>query len=341
MRNTSAPQRYQTPAANIRCFNVYVKVSLSPASGYAWTMIGPLLVFLAAMLWATDAPFRLFLTHEFSSTFIVLGEHVIDVLFVLPILLAEWRALAALRAREWAAVLFIGIAGSALGSVAFTQAFHYVNPSVAILLQKLQPLIAIALSALVLHETLRPRFWLFAVAALAGAYLISFPNLVPRAFPGEAFDPNLIGVSLALFAAFVWGASTVLGKVVLHRVSFRALTALRFSVALAFLLAYASYTNAFPASGTLTLLDIGVIGVIALASGVISLLIYYRGLAQTNASVATLAELGFPLAAVVVNWLFIPDSALAPMQILGMAVLFVAVWRLAAYNREVASTVAA
>jgi drug/metabolite transporter (DMT)-like permease len=303
-------------------------------------MTGPFLVFLAAMLWATDAPFRLFLTKELSSTFIVLGEHLVDVAIILPVLFAEWRSLAALKAKEWAAVLFVGIAGSALGSIAFTQAFHYVNPSVAILLQKLQPLIAIALSAVLLREALHPRFFAYAALALGGAYLISFPNLVPQLYPGEAFNPNVLGVSLALFAALVWGASTVLGKVVLHRVSFRAVTALRFSIALAFLLAYASYSHAFPVPGTLTLLDIGVIGVIALASGVISLLIYYRGLAQTNASVATLAELGFPLAAVVVNWLFIPGSALVPVQLLGMGILLVSIWRLAAYNREVAVVVA-
>src|SRR3990167_4930299 len=47
----------------------------------------PFLVLLAAMLWASDAPFRLHLTKELSSNFIVLAEHFVDVLFVLPILL--------------------------------------------------------------------------------------------------------------------------------------------------------------------------------------------------------------------------------------------------------------
>lgn len=303
-------------------------------------LAGPFLVFLAAMLWATDAPFRILLTHDLTSTFIVLAEHFIDVVVILPILIAGWRDLARLRAREWAAVLFIGVAGSALGSIAFTQAFHYVNPSVAILLQKLQPLIAISLSALLLKEALRPKFWGFAALALAGAYLISFPNLVPQLYPGEAFNPNVLGVALALFAALVWGASTVLGKIVLARVDFRLMTALRFSVAFVFLLGYAFYQSAFPAAGTLTLTDAALIGIVALASGVISLLIYYRGLSTTNASVATLAELGFPLAAVFINWIFIPNSGLVPMQLAGMALLLFAIWRLAAYNREVAAPTA-
>src|SRR4029078_12766448 len=143
---------------------------------------GPYLVFVAAMLWATDAPFRVHLTQALSSNFIVLGEHLVDVIVVLPILVLGFSQLRKLSWREWGAVGVIAIGGSALASVAFTQAFHYVNPSVAILLQKLQPLIAIALAALILKEPLHPRYWLWAAIALFGAYIISFPSFVPQLY---------------------------------------------------------------------------------------------------------------------------------------------------------------
>src|SRR4051812_21636615 len=94
---------------------------------------GPYLVFLAALLWATDAPFRLHLTESLSSNFIVLAEHFIDTLIVLPLLLMNWREMKQLSRRHWLAIIIIAIGGSALASIAFTQAFHYVNPSVAIL----------------------------------------------------------------------------------------------------------------------------------------------------------------------------------------------------------------
>src|SRR5882672_3640488 len=190
---------------------------------------GPLIVLFAAMLWATDAPFRVHLTQTLSSNFIVLGEHAIDLLFVLPVLAMGWGDLKKLSWREWSAVLFIAVGGSAVASIAFTQAFHYVNPSVAILLQKLQPLIAIALAAIILKEPLKPLFWLWAALALFGAYLISFPNLIPQLYPGEQFNPNVAGVLLALTAAFFWGASTVFGRFVLRKVDFKMMTALRFS----------------------------------------------------------------------------------------------------------------
>lgn len=121
---------------------------------------GTYIVFFAAMLWATDSPFRLHLTQNLSSNFIVLGEHFVGTLFVLPLFIKGFSELKKLNYKDWLAAIFIGVSGSALASVAFTQAFHYVSPSVALLLQKLQPLIAIGLAAALLQETLSPKFWL-------------------------------------------------------------------------------------------------------------------------------------------------------------------------------------
>jgi drug/metabolite transporter (DMT)-like permease len=300
---------------------------------------GPIFIFLAAILWASDAPFRLHLTHELSSNLIVLGEHFVDVLFVLPILFFGFAGLRSINARQWGAIIFIAIFGSALASVAFTQAFHYVNPSIAILLQKLQPLIAIGLSAVVLKERLHSRFWMWAVLALGGAYLISFPSLIPVTYIGEAFNPNLWGILLALVAAVCWGASTVLGKFALSAVDFQMMTALRFSIAFVFLIVLNLAEGTLAGVSGLTASDIIYIGIIACVSGVGSLMLYYYGLTHSRASVATLAELGFPLGAVVVNWIFIPGSALVPVQLAGMAILLIAVWGLSMYNKEHAISV--
>ena len=295
---------------------------------------GPYLIFLAAMLWATDAPFRIHLTKDLSSNFIVLGEHFVDILFVLPILVAGFGDLKKLNYKDWLAVLFIAVGGSALASVAFTQAFHYVNPSVAILLQKLQPLIAIALAAAILKENLNSKFWLWAILALFGAYLISFSGFRPQLFPGEILNPNTLGVGLALIAAFFWGGSTVMGKLVLNKINFKIMTSLRFIIAFVFLLILNVYQNTIPKLSAVSGTDWLFIGIIAVTSGVASLFIYYRGLQNTKASVATLAELGFPMAAVLVNWIFIPGSALTQIQILGMAILLFAIFRLSGYNQQ-------
>ena len=297
--------------------------------------IAPYLIFLAAMLWATDAPFRLYLTEGFSSNFIVLAEHTVDVLFILPILYFGFRELKKLKIKEWLSVLIIAIGGSALASIAFTQAFHYVNPSVAILLQKLQPLIAIALATSLLKEKLSKKFWLWAILALLGAYLISFSGFIPQLFPGEKFNPNLTGVLLALLAAILWGASTVLGKVVLNKINFKLMTALRFFVAWIFLLALNIVEHSLPKFSQITGKDYLFIFIIAIASGVISLFIYYLGLGHTKASIATLAELGFPMAAVIINWIFIPQGSLTFVQILGIIILLFAIFKLSRENSNV------
>ena len=194
----------------------------------------PFLIFFAAMLWATDAPFRLHLTKDLPSNFIVLGEHFFDILVALPILFLNWAEVKKLTWKGWLSVIFVAVCGSALASVAFTEAFHYVNPSVAILLQKLQPFIAIGLAVGMLAERLPKHFWWWTFLAVIAAYIISFPDLVPRLYEGEVFNPNVIGVSLALVAALFWGASTVLGKYALETVSFKTMAALRFTIAFLF-----------------------------------------------------------------------------------------------------------
>lgn len=302
---------------------------------------GPLLVLIAAMLWATDAPFRSQLTQDLPSLFIVFGEHAVAMLVAIPMLFVFRHELKRFTIREWGAILAIGIGGSALASVAFTQAFHYVNPSVALLLQKTQPLIVFLLAGTMLGEALHKRFWIWAAVALFGAYLISFPQLVPRLYEGEVFNPNTVGVLLALSAALLWGASTVFGKYVLRTAAFQTLTALRFIVAFVFLGIANLVQGTFPAWGSVTPRDWLFIVIIAMASGVFSLFLYYYGLQFTKASIATLAELGYPLAAVFVNAYFIAQAMQPGMyfglyagQWAGSLLLLFALYQLTRVNAE-------
>lgn len=289
--------------------------------------LAPYLVLLAAMLWATDAPFRVHLTKDLPVGFIVLVEHFFDCLVLFPLLLRQWKEIRALDRKKWSAILAIGVGGSALATLAFTASFAYVSPSVAILLQKLQPLVAISLAGVMLKERITSRFALWAALALAGGYLISFPALDPGiAFFGEA-SGTVKGVVLALVATVLWGASTVLGKYVLNGVHFHAMTTLRFFTAFLFLLVWVPATGGGVELSSVSAMDWGYLAIIAVTSGVVSLFIYYRGLKDCPASVATLAELGFPIAAVIINRVFL-DEKLVPMQILGMMLILVAMWRL-------------
>jgi drug/metabolite transporter (DMT)-like permease len=289
---------------------------------------GPWFVTLAAVLWAMDAPFRKYLTTQLSSTTIVLMEHILIALCVLVIFLPRLRELKDLTWREWLSVIFVGVGGSALATVLFTQSFHYLNPTVAILLQKLQPLIAIGLAGLVLKERLSKNFWFWTIIAILGAYVVSFPDFRPT---GLVWDANSWGVLLALGAAFFWGGSTVFGRFVLNKVSFQMMTSLRFLTALIFLLILNGFYKTLPELFLATGKDWLFVFMTAIIAGFVSLLIYYYGLRSTKASVATLCELAFPFAAVVINWIFL-GAVLVPMQILGGLILLAAITKLTLFN---------
>ena len=59
---------------------------------------------------------------------------------------------------------------------------------------------------------------------------------------------------------------------------------------------------------------------LALAPGLIAMLLYYRGLVTTPAPVATFAELAFPATALVVNYVFL-GATIDAGQLIGFAML--------------------
>jgi len=67
----------------------------------------------------------------------------------------------------------------------------------------------------------------------------------------------------------------------------------------------------------------------ALIPGLAALLLYYRGLRSTPAAAASIAELAFPITALVANWLLL-GVRLAPSQLAGGAVLVAAITALGA-----------
>jgi len=285
-------------------------------------------VVIAALLWAVDAPFRKFLTEDLSSATIVFMEHILIAVLVLVFLGKYLKEMKNLAWREWLAVIFIGLGGSALATVFFTQSFHYVSPTVAILLQKLQPIFAILLAALVLKENFSKKFWLWAVVALFGAYLVSFPDL---RVSGLNFTGGSLGVLFAVLAAFFWGGSTVFGRYVLKKVSFQAMTAVRFLTALFFLFWIALFNGGLGQVTTASGKDWLFVFIIAVLAGFVSLFIYYKGLQSTKASIATLGELVFVPSAVIVNWIFL-DATLEWGQIAGGLILLLAMIKLSRIN---------
>src|SRR4051812_28447396 len=274
-------------------------------------------VALGASLWGTDTVLRQPLTGSLSSSQIVLLEHLIlSAVLAIPLwrMRSQWLAL---NWKQWAAVLGIGWGGSALGTICFTEAIKLGNPTTAALLQKTQPIFVTLLAWLLLGEPLGRRFWICLSVALCGAYLVNF---------GLAFPASRLGgeaALLALTAAALWGASTVLGRFALESLSFFAMTALRILVATPFLVAL----NGAALIVSLNARQAVQLTAMALIPGLLALLIYYRGLSQARASRAAIAELSFAGTATVLNWIFLGTRTTA-MQLAGFALLWVAILNL-------------
>ena len=291
--------------------------------------VGVLLVALGAALWGTDAILRVPLLEVMSPPAIVLGEHLVLLLYSVPAVVLGWEVFRTLGASQWVALLVIAWGGSALATLLFTTAFVLGNPTVVILLQKTQPLFAIALAHLLLRERLRPAYWpCFAVAVL-GAYLISFGGFIE---PFEALSSvQALPAALTLGAAILWGSSTALGRFVLKDMPFHTLTGARLLLALPVLWVIVLAQGSLGQMGAGFAVEPARVVLLALVPGLLALLLYYRGLSGTKASYATLAEISFPASAVVLNWTFL-GVAVSANQILGFALLWGAILALGYLN---------
>lgn len=267
-----------------------------------------------ASLWGVDTVLRRPLASALSSSQIVLMEHLILLAPLLPALWFGRTAWSKLRPAHWCAICGISWGGSALGTICFTEAVKLGNPTTAVLLQKTQPMIASLLAWTFLREPLSRGFWARLALAVLAAYLVSFGAQLP--------DARLIGVTpwYALAAAGLWAASTVLGRFILKSLSFLMLTALRITVA-APLLAVIVWFQAPFSVASLSGRQVLLLTLLALVPGLAGLLIYYRGLAHTRASLASVAELCFPATATLLNWAVL-DVRISPAQVAG----FISLW---------------
>jgi drug/metabolite transporter (DMT)-like permease len=220
------------------------------------------------------------------------------------------RALFGAGIRYVLAGIAVGAGASAVATILFTQAFVTGDPITPVVLQKVQPLIAIAAARLILGEEPRRRFAWFVIPALLGVWLIAFP---------QPFDVHTQGVepmALALGAAVLWGLGTVFGRYLARRLRFDHIVTVRFSFGL---VASAIALPILGAPAFASAHDTLWIAYLALVTGLLALSLYYIGLQRTPAMVASIAELAYPVTAIVVGYVAF-DATLRWTQWLGVVV---------------------
>lgn len=287
---------------------------------------GPLLIFIAAVLWGLDGVLRRSL-FELPPITIVFLEHLIGLIIIAPFLAASWKK-EKLTKREWGALLLVSLLSGVLGTLFFTAALlsvGFIAFSVVFLIQKLQPVFAVATASFVLREKPSRAYFLYALLALVAGYFVTFPNGVVNLDDG---GKTATAAFLALLAAVAWGSSTAFSRYALLSHSHTFITGLRFLLTtvcagvLLVLLGNASSLSSVEGDHLLSL------AFIAVSTGMLALWVYYKGLKSTPVSVSAIVELAFPLTAVLIDYLLY-GTVLLPSQYLAALVLLAAMYKVA------------
>ncbi len=288
-------------------------------------MLGLSYIFLACLCWALDTLFRYPLIQAgHSGLGIVFVEHALLTTVFAYFLFKNWRKIASSRITDFFSFFMVGAIGSAFATVAFTKAFQHLDPSLVILLQKLQPLVVVSLARLLLAEKLQAKFFLWGALSLLGAILVSSSKVILALVSGKLEISNylssgsFLGYALVGIAILGWGSATVFGKkLTLAGYQEKEIMAGRFALGFLVLLPLINWQRSL---GSLAGYDYLMIIAMVSLSAFLGMYLYYKGLMKVSARMAAIAELFFPVCAVTVNWIFL-GQALDWIQICGAALL--------------------
>jgi drug/metabolite transporter (DMT)-like permease len=286
---------------------------------------GVVLVSLAAAMWGLDGLIRKPLSDSTSAYTIVFGEHVVLVALTLPLAVAAFTGLWRAGWKYVGAGIMVGAGASAIATILFTKAISHGDFITVVVLQKVQPLIAVLGAWLVLKEQPRPGFAWFLLPALAGVWLIALPH------PLDPHAHGLEPIIETLAAAVLWGLGTVFGRYLGRKLAFEHVSTVRFGFGL---IASAIALPIVGAAAYSNVHDSFWIAVLALVTGFLALNLYYYGLRRTPALLAAIGELAFPVSATIVG-IFVFDSHLTRTQWIGIAITVVVITLLPVRRRHV------
>ena len=294
---------------------------------------GPIFILIAATLWAFDGLIRQHL-YSLPPITIIFFEHLIGLIILSPFVY-KYVSKTKFTKREWWLVILIAILSGLFGTLWFTTALgkvHFISISVVFLLQKLQPIFAISTASIFLKEKFDNRYIKWALLAFVSAYFVTFPNGVVNLSTGEG---TAIAALYALGAAFAWGSSTTFSKMLFGKVDFKVSTFYRFLITVIVALPVLFLFGNAGGAGLVvpTMPQFGFLALIALSTGMVALLIYYRGLATTPVHISTILELTFPFIAIFLD-MTINGTVLSASQWISALVLVFSIYQIARLREQ-------
>lgn len=295
-------------------------------------IIGAVAVSLSAILWGLDGVVLTPRLKSASGAYLDIG-YVVFLLHAIPFIIMncflykQYRQLKVFTRQDVVYFLMIALFGGALGTLSIVKALFLVNfkhLTIVVLLQKLQPLFAISLAAILLKERLNRRFVLWGAVAIVASYFLTFgwhwPDL-------ETGANTVYAALLAVLAAFSFGSSTVFSKKILLKYSFTTSTFYRYLFTSLLMLLYVAASGTYQQWSVTPPQTWGLLLLIAFTTGSGAIFLYYYGLTRVRAMVATVCELFFPLSAIVFDYLF-NGNQLSWIQWLSAGVMIFAIIRL-------------
>jgi DME family drug/metabolite transporter len=288
---------------------------------------GSTAVVVSALLWSVDGLLRRHL-YSLPAPVIVFWEHALGFLVLLPMVALSWRDFRKLTRKQWLSIIGVSFLSGAVGTIMYTAALGrvlYIPFSVVVLLQQLNPIFAIATSAVLLREPLTKRFYALSTVALIAGYFVTFPNARVVFGTGRG---TLIAALLAVGAAAAWGSSTAFSKYALKDTSSLHITTLRFGITSLFAVPFIIGSHCLSAWGAMTAGQLKYLVAITFSTGLVALVIYYYGLQRVLASRSAILELAWPVSAVVVGFVWLHQGltisqAVAAVILAGVIVMIV------------------
>jgi drug/metabolite transporter (DMT)-like permease len=288
------------------------------------TLIGASFVALAATLWGFDG---VFLTPKLSNldvVFVVFILHFIPFLIMNLFFFKNYSYLTKFTKQDFLWFSLIALTGGAIGTIAIVKALflvHFQQLSVIVLLQKLQPVFAVVLAFIILGERPQKKFYAFAILAIVASYFLTFGLNIPQ-FTND--NDHLYAILLSLLAAFSFGSSTVFSRKVLNKFPFQVSTFFRYGFSTLVLLFFFLFFGELNSFSLASQENWFYLLLISLTTGSGAIFIYYYGLRKIKASIATFAELMFPVSAIIFDY-FLNGKLLSFVQWIAAAVLLFAI----------------
>ncbi len=282
--------------------------------------LAPIFVIIAAALWGVDGIVLRPILYTLPVTLVVFIETTIVAVILTPFFIKNFAQIKILKPKDWLAFIGVALFGGAIGTMAITKALfyvNYVNLSIVVLIQKLQPVFAVTFAAILLKEHLNKAFYLWASAAIIGTYLMTFGLHVPVL---NASDKTILAAFFAVIATISFALSTVFSKRAIKNVNFKMATYLRFLITSGIMLVIVLSSGFIGNVNTVSTKQSIVFLIIAFSTGGPAIFMYFYGLKRISASVATICELSFPLTAIILEYI-LRGNILGPVQWIGVIIL--------------------